>query len=511
MEYEYSGTMKKLLAKPKEPMLKFILILLMCLMAAFGIFTYWSSLENANFQKEHVIEFDPLVSNYASSIFSKNMPANIHYSYSSLTPQYLTDPFASSDGGTINYCIALDAKNNPYVVAIDADKMDQYQAFIEYLYSESEDIPAAITIKGIPEKMSDSIGTMAIEAINTLTGKKVADTANYSTVIGTLYLNTTKVPEPNYKSTGIYILMIIGLAIIYRLKIIPQNKCKGRQKNTLNKFNSLDLFNIDQELILPSSSYFDTQNLYITENYLISKVCGLDIIPKNDIVHIYGYFPAAASNHDQIIMAVTGDGVKHEIAIIPSRDLDNSIKSDIIEKIKQSLPNIKYGFETSFYTKSNTIFNLDSYNINENNTENKSNLFLGIIGAIIGATLGSIIWIAIGKIGFIAGIAGFIMVIFSMQGYMKLAGSIDKRGQIISICIALFMIFVANYTSYALEICKSYNIADIINAFKRLPRVLTAANLWGSFAKNLVVGYLLSIWSCYKLLKTVFTKVGGKD
>lgn len=210
-------------------------------------------------------------------------------------------------------------------------------------------------------------------------------------------------------------------------------------------------------------------------------------------------------------MAITSDGTKHEIAMIPSRDQNNSIMSEIIEKIKQSLPNIKYGFESSFYTKSNSIFNLNSYNLSEHNTESKSNLFLGIIGAIIGATLGSILWIVIGKIGFIAGIAGFIMVIFSMQGYMKLAGSIDKRGQIISICIAMFMIFGANYTLYALEICNSYNIADIMGALKRLPRILTAANLWGSFAKNLIVGYLLSIWSCYKLIKTIFTKVEIKN
>lgn len=165
---------------------------------------------------------------------------------------------------------------------------------------------------------------------------------------------------------------------------------------------------IDQELNEPSTTSYDKQNLYITANYVISKATSLDIIPINEIVHVYGCTPNAVLPRTQVIIAVTGDNEKHIIAVIPSDEKGDSIAVQIADKIKSYLPDIKYGFETGFFTKTNLDLNID-------NTTPKSNLLMGILGAIIGAALGSVIWIVIGKTGFIAGIAGFVMVVFSMM------------------------------------------------------------------------------------------------
>lgn len=72
------------------------------------------------------------------------------------------------------------------------------------------------------------------------------------------------------------------------------------------------------------------------------------------------------------------------------------------------------------------------------------------------------------------------------------------------------MIFIANYTHYVLEFCKyyyssDYSMSTIIKVFKELPDLLTMGDIWGDFAKDLVVGYLLSIWAGFKIIKTTFS------
>ena len=409
----------------------------------------------------------------------------------------------SNSDDTINYCIAIDAKYYPYIVAISADEMEQYQDLIDYTYSDSSVLtapaPAAVTMKGVPQKIDDKLGEAAVEALNVFYGKNVVDTTNYSEMIGTLYLNTTKVPEANYSTLAVCVVLTAALIFVYAKTIIPQKKYRKQHQDTLDTFSDSDLLNIDQQLKEPSTTSYDKQNLYITANYVISKATSLDIIPINEIVHVYGCTPNTVLARKQVIIAVTGDSEKHIIAMIPSDEKGDSLAVQIADKIKSYLPDIKYGFETGFFIKTNSDLNID-------NTTPKSNLLMGILGAIIGAALGSVIWIIIGKTGFIAGIAGFVMVVFSMKGYSVLAGSIDRRGQIISICIAMLMIFAANYTSYALEIYEATdagNFSGLIDSYRRLPGLLTSANLWGSFAFDLIIGYTLSILSCFRLIKNV--------
>lgn len=503
MEYEYSAAMKKLMKEPGRPILKIVLVISICLVAAFGIFSYMSSIENVNAEKQNAETFNPVLANAVNVKLSNNMPFKTAYSYSSLTSQYFSDPFASNSDNTINYCIAIDAKYYPYIAAISADDMEQYQELIDYTYGDSSaltaDAPAAVTMKGMPQKIDDKLGEAAVEALNIFYGQEVVDTTNYSEMIGTLYLNTTKIPEINYSTLAVCIVLTAALIFVYAKTIIPQNKYRKQHQDILDTLSDSDLLKIDQELKELSSTSYDKQNLYITANYLISKATSLDIIPINEIVHIYGCTPNAALPRKQVIIAVTGDNEKHKIAVIPSDEKGDSIAVQIVDKIKSYLPDIKYGFETGFFTKTNSDLNID-------NTTPKSNLPMGILGAIIGAALGSAIWIIIGKTGFIAGIAGFVMVVFSMKGYSILAGSIDRKGQIVSICIAMLMIFAANYTSYALGIYEANdarNLSGLIDAYRKLPGLLTAANLWGSFAFDLIVGYALSILSCFRLIKYV--------
>jgi len=500
MDYDYSGTLKKLLKKPGKPVLQFVLLTAICLCAAFGVFSYIGSMENVNAQVENIAAFDPEVSNAADEMLANNMPFEVAPTYSSLTPQFLSESFASDNYNTINYCIAIDSDYYPCIVAIDANSMEPYQELLEYTYSDSTDIPAPVAMKGMPQKIDSELAEISIDAINTFYGEEVADLSNYADVIGTRYLDTTQKPESNYSVTVVSFLTLAALVIIYWKAVVPKKKDRKRHQDTLDIYYGSALLNIEKELSEPSALCLEPNMLYITSNYLISKSAGLDIIPTNGIVQIYGFFSKEFPKTEGTI-AVTNDGVKHEIARISYNGSSNIRTEKIVEIMKNIRPDIKYGFDSGLYTQTSADFS-------EADPQSPGNLPLGIIGAFVGAALGGILWIAIGKIGFIAGIAGFVMIKLAMKCYTIFAGSSDRRGQIVSICIAFLMIVAANYTSYALEICEannSVNIEGLINAYKVLPKLLTDIKIGGPFAIDLIVGFGLSIWSSFRLIKNVFT------
>ncbi len=130
----------------------------------------------------------------------------------------------------------------------------------------------------------------------------------------------------------------------------------------------------------------------------------------------------------------------------------------------------------------------------------RSRLPMGVLGAVLGAALGAVVWIVIGRIGFIAGLAGYPILLFAVAGYRLYGGVTDRKGQILSVVIALLMIPCANFTLYALEY-ESYHltgndrVGNLIRAFRELPGFLTYTDRWDAFIKDLLVGYALAVWS----------------
>lgn len=105
--------------------------------------------------------------------------------------------------------------------------------------------------------------------------------------------------------------------------------------------------------------------------------------------------------------------------------------------------------------------------------------------------------------GYIASFAGLITVVFAIKGYEKLGKHLDTRGIIISVVISLFMIYIANRISFAIQIISLFNEIDIqlpfLDAFIRLFDILKGieflsgeTNIVSSFYGDLIIGYLLS-------------------
>ena len=146
----------------------------------------------------------------------------------------------------------------------------------------------------------------------------------------------------------------------------------------------------------------------------------------------------------------------------------------------------------------------------------ESNLFLGIIGAIGGSLVGVALWLVISLVGFIAGVAGFVMLKFALLGYQKLSGRLDRKGAFISLFVAAFMVFGANVLDFVIAICKAYfqfeasfdTVRFVVMNFSSL---MTELDMWNGFALNLVIGYGLSIWSSFSLIRWILQYKEGRQ
>lgn len=142
--------------------------------------------------------------------------------------------------------------------------------------------------------------------------------------------------------------------------------------------------------------------------------------------------------------------------------------------------------------------------------QREENVLLGLIGAIVGVLLGSVLWVVIGQIGFIAGIAGFAIVYGGMKGYELLGGRLSKAGIVICVLLSLLMVVGAEVVSIVVALYRELSgmyavtLSDIINL---LPELFKEPDVVAGVAKDLVVGYALAIWASYANIKVAWRQV----
>ena len=130
--------------------------------------------------------------------------------------------------------------------------------------------------------------------------------------------------------------------------------------------------------------------------------------------------------------------------------------------------------------------------------DSKENVLLGLIGAIIGVLLGSILWVIIGQVGFIAGIAGYAIVFCGMKGYAKLGGSLSKTGIVICIILSILPIVAAEMASLKVTADRE------LHGLYTMAELLAEPEIIGIVIKDLAVGYILSIWASYSSIKNIW-------
>lgn len=143
------------------------------------------------------------------------------------------------------------------------------------------------------------------------------------------------------------------------------------------------------------------------------------------------------------------------------------------------------------------------------------NVPAGILGAVGGSLIGVLLWILIGYAGFIAGIAGFVMLKFALTGYQKLSGRLGRKGALFCLFLTIFMIFAANVLESGLVICRALfeyeaSMDTVRYVAVNFMELMDTGEMWPDFFKNLVIGYGLSIWSSYRLIGAILRYRDGK-
>lgn len=137
------------------------------------------------------------------------------------------------------------------------------------------------------------------------------------------------------------------------------------------------------------------------------------------------------------------------------------------------------------------------------------NLPLGIVGALLGSCIGVAVWVIIYKLGFIAGITGFIMAVCSFKGYEILGGRIDKKGIWISLAVSIIMLAMTEYISLGLEIHSAfseYYSITIFDAIRSVPDFLSESDVMAEVVKDLLYGYVFMAVASYSYIKAIHHK-----
>lgn len=178
-------------------------------------------------------------------------------------------------------------------------------------------------------------------------------------------------------------------------------------------------------------------------------------------------------------------------------DYDNNLR-----KFRESCQNNDSKIDTKQISVPKTGFFSSGVNKDVSYVSTDNNFILGIVGALLGSLAGIILWILIGLLGFIAGIAGFIIFRGTLIGFKKLGGTIDLKASIACIlitCIAIIVAEIACCTfSIYYELNKEYQ-ATLIEAYRYIPLFFQYSNEFkSSFIIDLLFGYILTFASSYK-------------
>lgn len=142
--------------------------------------------------------------------------------------------------------------------------------------------------------------------------------------------------------------------------------------------------------------------------------------------------------------------------------------TDDVEEINAYL----IGNQISFLTADEFAQKSQIVDMNEQNEySKKENVFLGTIGALIGALIGVLAIVLIGQLGYIAYISGIIMGVCAIKGYQLLGHRLSIKGGIITIIVIILMTYLANQLNWAIPISSYYNVS-IFEVLRQLPALV---------------------------------------
>jgi hypothetical protein len=143
--------------------------------------------------------------------------------------------------------------------------------------------------------------------------------------------------------------------------------------------------------------------------------------------------------------------------------------------------------------------------------EVKNNYLRGTLGAFLGALVGSVAWVVIGLLGYVAAIGGIAISFCAAKGYTLMKGKLTKPAILIICIISIFVMITAEFVSYDIAVYKEVvkSVGDV--SFTMVTQVtydsiLHDSEVSAEFIKNCLLGLLFLALGSYVIIKPLFAK-----
>ncbi|MBZ2049231.1 hypothetical protein, partial [Streptococcus sanguinis] len=137
--------------------------------------------------------------------------------------------------------------------------------------------------------------------------------------------------------------------------------------------------------------------------------------------------------------------------------------------------------------KSNLQIEVDSYQ------NQKENVLLGAVGALLGALIGGAVALFIARLGYVAMVAGIVLGICTIKGYEILGRKVSRKGIVISSIWMVITVFLVNQIDLAMEV-----VAKLGVEFPFAFRVVNLLIFGGDFPDNYF--YNLAVLAVFTLV-----------
>ncbi|MBP5401990.1 MAG: FUSC family protein [Treponema sp.] len=166
----------------------------------------------------------------------------------------------------------------------------------------------------------------------------------------------------------------------------------------------------------------------------------------------------------------------------------------------------------SFYTTKNKTFLfcekcgkevLTAFEEEKNKKNNYIKLFLF---TLLGALVGSIAWILIGALGYIASIAGFAISICAFVGYDLSKSKYTKTGVIITIVSIALAFFFAQYVGLYIVFAKELPEMNVLSFVLLTPIIFKEPEIISAVLRDTGLGLLFIVLGAYRIINEKFIK-----
>lgn len=135
-----------------------------------------------------------------------------------------------------------------YLVAIDANDYDKYQAIIDYTYERTTEVPEPVTVYGYPVVIDDELKQLAIQNITNFVpaeNEVVITEENFDTYLTNSYLDTTLLKQEKFSFPLFLIVVILVIVIMmFILTILDRDKVVYRKVENVYYGKKKKLFSV---------------------------------------------------------------------------------------------------------------------------------------------------------------------------------------------------------------------------------------------------------------------------